>query len=384
MTKTLTNLENHNFGVVTQNRYILHFDPEGAGYTVNGLPGLYRQIEDRFSSLPGIANVSVATYSPLEGDNWSECIVLQGHPVAQRGEDCDSTWDKVDTHFLDAIGVPIVRGRGLTGQDTATSPLVAVVNEAFVKKFFPNQDPIGRRFGLSRPEYSGNFQIVGVFRDFMMNLQYSRTDAHPLFLRPITQQNTAYKDSGLIQGEMQSMYANAMIIDFRNAPPDVESLVRKTFAGINPNLTVRDLRTFGNQLAGNFNTQRLVARLTGLYGLLAVALASIGLYGVMSYFVARRTSEIGIRMALGATRQSVVNMVMRGALWQILIGLVLGIPASLYVGYLMKALLYGVDSYNFTALVGAPLILLVFATAAAFLPALRAASIEPMRALRME
>jgi macrolide transport system ATP-binding/permease protein len=384
MTKTLTNLENHNFGVVTQNRYILHFDPEGAGYTVNGLPGLYRQIEDRFSSLPGIANVSVATYSPLEGDNWSECIVLQGHPVAQRGEDCDSTWDKVDTHFLDAIGVPIVRGRGLTGQDTATSPLVAVVNEAFVKKFFPNQDPIGRRFGLSRPEYSGNFQIVGVFRDFMMNLQYSRTDAHPLFLRPITQQNTAYKDSGLIQGEMQSMYANAMIIDFRNAPPDVESLVRKTFAGINPNLTVRDLRTFGNQLAGNFNTERLVARLTGLYGLLAVALASIGLYGVMSYFVARRTSEIGIRMALGATRQSVVNMVMRGALWQILIGLVLGIPASLYVGYLMKALLYGVDSYNFTALVGAPLILLVFATAAAFLPALRAASIEPMRALRME
>jgi macrolide transport system ATP-binding/permease protein len=175
-----------------------------------------------------------------------------------------------------------------------------------------------------------------------------------------------------------------MIIDFRNTPPDVASLVRKTFAGVNSNLTVRNLRTFGNQLAGNFNTERLVARLTGLYGLLAVALASIGLYGVMSYFVARRTSEIGIRMALGATRQSVVNMVMRGALWQILIGLVLGIPASLYVGYLMKALLYGVDSYNLTALAGAPIILLIFATAAAFLPALRAASIEPMRALRTE
>ena len=384
MTKTLTNLENHNFGVVAQNRYVLHFDSQGAGYTTEALPGLYREIQDRFSALPGVANVSVATYSPLEGDNWSECVIQQGHPAPQQGQDCDSTWDRVDAHFLDAIGVPILRGRGLTKQDTPTSPLVAVVNEAFAKKFFPNQDPIGRRFGLDKPEYSGSFEIVGVFRDFMMNLQYSRTDAHPVFLRPITQRETDYKDPRMIQGETGSMYANAMILDFRSAPPDVESLVRKTFAGINPNLTLRDLRTFGNQLTGNFNEERLVARLTGLFGLLAVVLASVGLYGVMSYFVARRTSEIGIRMALGATRQSVVNMVMRGALWQILIGLVLGVPASLYVGYLMKALLYGVDSYNFAALAGAPLILLIFATAAAFLPALRAASIEPMRALRTE
>jgi len=253
-----------------------------------------------------------------------------------------------------------------------------------VKKFFPNQDPIGRHFGLERPEYSGDFEIVGVFRDFMMNLQYSRTDAHPLFLRPLTQLKTTYKDRGLARNETRSMFAGAMILDFKTSPPNVDSLVRNTLSSINPNLTVRNLRTFDNQLANNFNTERLVARLTGLFGLLAVVVASLGLYRVMSYFVARRISEIGIRMALGATRQSVVSIVMRGALWQILIGLVLGIPASLYVGYLMKALLYGVDSYNFTALAGAPLILLIFATAAAFLPALRAASIEPMRALRTE
>ncbi|HWH59013.1 MAG TPA: ABC transporter permease [Terriglobales bacterium] len=384
MTKTLTNLETHDFGVVAQNRYVLHFDPQGAGYTMATLPALYREIQDRFSALPGIANASIATYSPLEGDNWSDCPIPQGHPAQRFGEGCDSTWDRVDAHFLDAIGVPILRGRGFNAQDTATSPLVVVVNEAFVKKFFPNQDPIGRRFGLDKTEYSGDFEIVGVFRDFMMNLQYGRTDPHPLFLRPLTQMNTAYKDQSLMRAETRSMFANAMILDFKAPPPNVDSLARNTLAGINPNLTVRDLRTFGNQLANNFNTERLVARLTGLFGLLAVALASVGLYGVMSYFVARRTSEIGIRMALGATRQSVVNMVMRGALWQILIGLVLGIPASLYVGYLMKALLYGVDSYNLTALAGAPLILLVFATAAAFLPALRAASIEPMRALRTE
>jgi ABC-type antimicrobial peptide transport system permease subunit len=180
------------------------------------------------------------------------------------------------------------------------------------------------------------------------------------------------------------MFVNAMILDFHAPPSNVDALARGTLAGINPNLTVQDLRSFGNQLAGNFTEQRVVARLTGLFGLLALVIASVGLYGVMSYLVAQRTSEIGIRMALGATRPSVVKMVMRGALWQILVGLVLGIPASLYVGYLMKAMLYGVDSYDPTALAGAPLMLVIFAAAAAFIPARRAASIEPMQALRTE
>ncbi len=384
MTKTLTNLESQNFGVVTANRYVAHFDPQGAGYTIDKLPALYREMQDRFSALPGVASVSLATYSPLEGDNWSDCVIQQGHPAPQHGQDCDSTWDRVDTHFLDTIGVPIVRGRGFTEQDTATSPEVALVNEAFAKKFFSNQDPIGRRFGQAMPEYSGSFEIVGVFRDFKMNLQYSHENVHPVFLRPLTQQYMDYKDQGLARGETRSMFVNAMILNFHAAPPNVDALVRNTFAGIDPNLTVSDLRSFSNQLAGNFNQERLVSRLTGLFGLLALVLASVGLYGVMSYFVARRTGEIGIRMALGATRPSVVNMVMRGALWQILVGLVLGIPAALYVGYLMKVLLYNVDSYDPTALAGAPLLLVIFAAAAAFIPARRAASIEPMQALRTE
>ena len=384
MTKTLTNLESQNFGVVTDNRYVVHFDPQGAGYTIDTLPTLYREMQDRFSALPGIANASLVLYSPLEGDNWSDCVIPQGHPAPRRGDNCDSTLDRADTHFLDAIGVPMLRGRGIAEQDTATSPQVAIVNEAFVKKFFPGQDPIGRHFGIEAPENSNSFEIVGVFRDFKMNLQYQKEDAHPVFLRPLTQQFTGYKDAGLIRGETRSMFVNAMILDFHSSPPNVDALVRNTLAGINPNLTVQDLRSFSNQLAGNFTEERLASRLTGLFGLLALALASVGLYGVMSYFVARRTSEIGIRMALGATRQSVVNMVMRGALWQILVGLVLGIPASLYVGYLMKVMLYGVDSYDPTALLGAPLLLVIFAAVAAFIPARRAASIEPMQALRTE
>jgi macrolide transport system ATP-binding/permease protein len=382
MTKTLTNLENQNFGVVTQNRYVFHFDPQGAGYNVDQLPALYREIQDRFSALPGIASASLMLYSPLQGDNWGECVIQQGHPAPRRGGDCDATWNRVDPHFLDSIGVPILRGRGITEQDTATSPQIAIVNETFAKKFFPDQDPVGRHFGIDSPQYSSSFEIAGVFRDFKMN--YAREPVRPVYLRPLAQQFTGYKEQNMVRTEARSMFVNAMILEFRTPPPNIDALVRHTLAGINPNLTMRELRTFDNQLAGNFTEQRLVARLTGLFGLLALVLASVGLYGVMSYFVARRTGEIGVRMALGATRQSVVKMVMRGALWQILVGLVLGIPASLYVGYLMKVMLYGVDSYDPTALAGAPLMLVIFAAAAAFIPARRAASVEPMQALRIE
>jgi ABC-type antimicrobial peptide transport system permease subunit len=180
------------------------------------------------------------------------------------------------------------------------------------------------------------------------------------------------------------MFMNAMILQFNQPQPNADALIRRTLADVDPNLTVMDLRTFGDQVAGNFTQERLIAQLSSLFGILALILATVGLYGVMSYFVARRTSEIGIRMALGATRASVVAMVMRGVLWQILIGLLLGIPASLYAGYLMKSLLYGVGSYDPIALIGAPFMLVLCATAAGFIPARRAASIEPMQALRTD
>jgi ABC-type antimicrobial peptide transport system permease subunit len=180
------------------------------------------------------------------------------------------------------------------------------------------------------------------------------------------------------------MFMNAMVLDFKRPQQNAESLIRKTLAGVDPNLTVMDLRSLDAQVAGNFNEERLIAQISSLFGILSLILASVGLYGVMSYFVARRTSEIGIRMALGATRSSVVTMVMRGVFWQILIGLALGIPSALYAGYLMESLLYGVGSYDPWALVGAPLMLVLCATAAGFIPARRAASIEPMKALRTE
>jgi predicted permease len=382
MTKTLVNLEHQNFGIATANRYVLHFDPAGAGYTIDRLPGLYRQLEDRFSALPGVTGIGMAIYSPLEGDNWGECVIQRGHPAPRPGDNCGSSWDRVSPHFLDSIGVPMVRGRGITEQDTASSPQVVVVNQTFVKRFFPKQDPIGQHFGIDDPKYSGSWQIVGVFADFKLN--NPREEVHPVYLRPLAQQFTGYKEAEMISGETQSMFINSMVLSFNTSQQNADALIRQTLAGVDPNLTVMDLRTLDAQVAGNFNQDRLVAQLSSLFGILSLILASVGLYGVMSYFVARRTSEIGIRMALGATRSSVVTMIMRGVLWQVLIGLCLGIPAALYAGYLMKSLLYGVGTYDPWALAGAPIMLILCATTAGFIPARRAASIEPMQALRTE
>lgn len=384
MARSLGNLEHQNFGVVTSHRYVLHFDPQGAGYTTDRLPALYREIEDRFSSLPGMAHASLALYSPLEGDNWSDCVIPQGHPAPRHDEDCDSTWNRVDTHFLDAIGVPMVAGRGFSDQDTASSPPVAIVNQAFVRKFFPGQNPIGRHFGLDRPEYSGSFEIVGVFRDFKMNLQYARENVHAVYLRPLTQTFGGYTEPDMVRTEVRSLFVNAMILDFNRTPANVDDVVRRTMGDINPNLTIKDLRTFGDQVAGNFYEQRLVARLTALFGVLALLLASVGLYGVMSYVVARRTGEIGIRMALGAARSAVMALILRGALWQVAMGLALGVPAALLAGHLMAHQLYRVSAYDAGALAGAMLVLAACAFCAALLPARRAASIDPMKALRTE
>jgi macrolide transport system ATP-binding/permease protein len=382
MSKSLAHLEHQDFGVQTANRYVMHFDPQGAGYTVDRLPALYRQIEEHFSSLPGVSSVGLAMYTPLEGDNWSECVIQQGHPAPHPGDRCGATWVRVSPQFLDSIGVPILHGRGITDQDTASSTPIAIVNEAFAKRFFPGKDPVGQRFGIDDVKYSGAWEIVGVFRDFKMN--DPRENVHPQYFRPLAQQFTGYKEPDMNSTEVNSMFLQAMVLSFRSPQADVDNLIRRTLAGIDPNLTVRDVHTFEAQVATNFIEDKLVARLMSLFGLLALVLASVGLYGVMSYFVARRTSEIGIRMALGAPRSSVMGMVLRGALWQMGIGLALGVPAALYAGHLMASLLYQVGAYDPVALAGSILVLNLCAAVAALIPARRAASVDPMRALRTE
>jgi predicted permease len=383
MSRSLANLEHQNFGIQTANRYVFHFDPAGAGYTVDRLPGLYRQIEDRFSSLPGVSSVGLALYSPLEGDNWSEGIWVQGRPApGPEDREAWATWDRVNPKFLDALGVPMVRGRGITEQDTASSRPVAVVNQAFVKKFFPNEDPIGKHFGNNGIETAGAFEIVGVMADFKMN--DPRSAPRRVYLRPLTQRFTGFKEPQAITGESRSMFINSVIVRFTGRRDDAEETARHTLSSIDPNLTITRIRSYDEQVGDNFTEDRLIARLTSLFGVLALVLACVGLYGVMSYFVVRRTGEIGIRMALGATRSGVISMVLQSALVQIALGLAVGIPAALFAGHLMKSQLYGVGAFDPIALCAATAILALCAAIAGFIPARRAASIEPMRALRTE
>jgi macrolide transport system ATP-binding/permease protein len=382
MTKSLTRLEHQNFGFDTANRYTLEFDAGSSGYTLDRLPALYQQIEDRMSQLPAMANVSLVRYLPLGGNMWGTNVILEGHPAPGPNDNSFAVWDRASTQFLDSIGVPIVRGRNFTAQDTATSTPAVIVNQAFVHEFFPNEDPIGKRFGTGGPEDSGAFQIVGVFADFKMT--NPRVEERPLFFRALSQRYTGYKDPAADAAEQASMFVRFVIVDFRRPETNVEALLRRTMAGIDPGLTIDRFASYDSEVAGNFNQERLIARLTSLFGILALILASVGLYGVMSCFVARRTSEIGVRMALGATRSSVIRLVLRGALSQIVLGLSLGIPAALFAGHLMAGLLYSVSGYDPFAFIGAILVLAFFAAIAGFIPARRAASIDPMRALRTE
>jgi macrolide transport system ATP-binding/permease protein len=382
MTKSLRNLEHQDFGITTANRYVLQFDPKGVGYTLDRLPALYREIEARFSALPGMANVSLVRYIPLGGNQWGSCVIPQGHPAPGPKDDCFAVWDRASTGFLESIGVPIVRGRKFTAQDGVTSQQVVIVNQTFARRFFPNQDPVGKHFGVGTQQYSGTFEIAGVFADFKMT--NPRGEVRPLFFRPLAQQFMGYKEPDADAAEKSSMFVSFIILDFTQTPPNADALARKTLAGIDPNLSVVRFSTYDSEVAGNFNQDRLIARLTSLFGVLALGLASVGLYGVMSYFVARRTAEIGIRMSLGATRLSVVAMVLRGAFLQIAIGLSLGVPIALLAGHFMSSQLYGVTGNDPLALIAAISVLGLCATVAGFIPARRAASIDPIQALRTE
>jgi predicted permease len=382
LTKSLRNMEHQNFGIQTSNRYVLHLDPAGAGYKPETLPAFYRALEDQFGSLPGVQSVGLALYSTLEGNNWGEGVFVSGRSAPGPNDHNNSSWDRVSTRFFETVGQPIVHGRGFTESDTATSQAVAVVNQAFVKKFFPKEDPIGKHFGIFEQKFSSSFEIVGIVAD--AKYQNPRDEFRAMYFRPLTQTLAGLTDPNETMAEGRGLFINSVTLFFRSEPQNLDAMVRRTLANINPDLTVLDLHSLDYQVADNFTQERLIARLTTLFGGLALVLASVGLYGITSYQVARRTSEIGLRMALGADRGKVVRMVMRSAFVQAGLGLVIGVPIAIFGARAMADQLYGVRSYDPVSLVIAVAVLLGSATVAGFIPARRAANIEPMTALRTE
>jgi ABC-type antimicrobial peptide transport system permease subunit len=254
-----------------------------------------------------------------------------------------------------------------------------VVNQEFVKQFFGGRNPLGHRFGYSDPGKDGAYEIVGVVEDTMYTSVYWKN--HAMYFVPLTQR--PLNDDEPVEKDL-SLYAGAIIVQTRGPINNMEQLAFSTLASINPNLTVVKFQTFQQQIGDQFTHERMIARLTALFGVLALLLAALGLYGVTAYTVVRRTPEIGIRMALGAERSRVVAMVLRGAMVQVAFGLLIGAPVAVGSVRYLKSQLYGITSVNFTVMLAAIGTLVSAAAIAGIIPAKRATSINPVEALRIE
>jgi putative ABC transport system permease protein len=380
--QSLRNMQHQHFGFETANRYISHIEPRMAGYTPEKLAALYRQLHDNLASIPGVSRVSFAMYSPMEGDNWSEQVYIEGQAPPPPGSNENvASWVRVSKGYFDTIGTKVLKGRGISDQDTAASRNVAVVNQTFARKFFKDEDPIGKHFGDMDAKYAGAFEIVGVTEDTQYREPTSKIP--PTFFLSADQWMT-YNEEREKAFENSNHYLNAIVLMTQGNVPGLEPQVRHALAMVNADLAVIDFMTFAAQVDGNFAQQAMLAKLTSLFGLLALVLASVGLYGVTAYSVERRTSEIGIRMALGADRLNVLKLVMHGAFLQIGIGLAIGIPATILAGRAMTTQLFGVKPYAPDILLVTTLVLSFAALIATVLPARRAAALEPIRALRTE
>jgi predicted permease len=373
--QSLNNLQRKDLKLESRNRYIVHINPQAAGYSQRQVGDLYRAIEDRFHAIPAVDKVGIATYTPMEDNNDGWGVQIEGQPDLN----VQASDIKANAEYFDSVGTRLVLGRGVRVQDTPASRTVAVVNQSFVKKLFkPGENPIGYHFGTG-PKHVMDYEIVGVVEDTVYT--DARWNNHAMYFVPMLQRPAT--DTGPIEQD-EMMYAGAIVVKTTQPIGDMESLARQTLSAINPNLAVVKFQTFDQQIADRFIDDRMLARLTMLLGLLALLLAAIGLYGVTAYSVSRRTSEIGIRMALGAERAAVTAMMMRSAAMQTVSGLAIGIPTALLCVRFVEAQLFEVKGVNAIVLFASILTLVLAACLAALIPARRAASTDPARALRNE
>ena len=383
LARSLSNLEHQDFGYQVQGRVEVTLHNPPSSYSEAKLAALYRQLEDRLDRLPGVEGAGLALYNPLT-NNWGEIIFVAGHPAPKMSEQSSASWDRVSANYLQNLGVTLLRGRNFTAADNENSEPVAVVNQAFVKRFFKQgEEPLDQHFGLDMPEYASTFRIVGIVRDAKFAGWGLHRPARPMFYVPLAQ-SVNYKHDMLKKVDLRSHYIGGILLVTHSPIGELEPLLAKTLSEIDPNLTITSVRTMQQQIELSFDQERAVASLAGLFGIVALLLAAVGLYGVTAYAVAQRTSEIGIRMALGADRSKVVRLVLGGAFKHVALGLILGIPLSLGAGRLIAAQLYGVSSWDPVALTLAAIALALCALFAAMIPASRAATISPVNALRAE
>ncbi len=365
--RSLANLTRVDPGFNKQNVLILGLDEYSAGLPLDArLVHLQKQIEDRVQALPGVHAASFSMFTFNQGE-WSDPVSVQGVPRTPENSN-NVLYNVVGNGFFSTMGLPLVAGRGFDQIDTSDSPKVAVINQTMAQKFFPNSSPIGHHFGMGDdPAQSGDIEIIGVVK----NAKY------------VALQEQA-EDAVYFPYAQHVQYFGNFEVRYSGEAGQIVPAVRRAIAEVNPNIPIASTSTLSDQVDESAANQRLIARLSAFFGLLAAFLVCIGIYGLLSYAVARRTSEIGVRMALGAKRASVRWLILREILVLVAVGIVIGVPLALEGNHLVVKLLYGLTPADPVSLLAAVAMLLVIAALAGYLPARKASLVEPNIALRCE
>jgi predicted permease len=365
-TRSLINLRKLDPGFQTANMVIFSLDASRNGYTPARIRETYQAIQDRLNTVPGVRSAALNDIALLSGDNNLSSIHIDGYQ-AKQDEDMNPHFSSISPGYFSTLGTPLLLGRDFTAADRFGSPKVAVVNESFAKHYFNGENPLGRKFGYSH-DGPGDVEIVGVAKDAKYD---SLRNDHPRIVYVPYLQEPA---PGYVSVDVRTAAA----------PEAIMPTLRREIAKVDSNLAVWDLKTMEAQVSESLYAERLIATLCACFGALATILASVGLYGVTAFSVARRTREIGIRMALGAGRASVLRMILKEVAWMCLIGVALGIPLAIALSRYLVSQLYGVAPTDLLTLLFAALTMMCVSIAAGFLPARRAATVDPTIALRYE
>lgn len=364
--RSLTNLRGMGSGFSTERLLSFNLDPSLSGYDDAASFAFYRRLTEDLQTTPGVVSVGAATVGILENGQWRYGVSVEGYS-SDSSQSPEANFNQVSTGYLATLGVPLLAGRGFTPRDTNTSRSICLINETFARKYFAGRNPIGLRIGLGTNAPTID-EVVGIVKDIKYRNLRDEIPAQVFY---------PYLSATHIRG---------MAIYIRSAlPPDrIMTQVRDAVRRIDPSVPVFDMRTVGEEIDRTLTSERLVASLSTLFAGLATLLALIGLFGVMAYAVARRTREIGIRIALGALRANVIWLVMREVLILIGLGVAVGVPLALALGCLVRNQLYGLEPNDPVTLISSALLLTTVAAFAGFIPALRASRVDPMNALRYE
>jgi predicted permease len=367
--RTLHNLRNQDLGFNRTSLLLVNTNAKFAGYKPEHLNALYERILTRVGQLPGVRSAALSGRVPIARGNWGSPITIIGRPTIPN-EDVSTYLERVSAGYFETVGIPLLRGRTINADDTATSLKAVVVNQTLARLYFPHGDAIGHSFTVGDPSVKGTWQIVGIVRD--AKFQASAKGPEPMAYLAVTQ---------LTEDDHYAYWLQAQTA---GDPAQIAGEVRAAFAEIDPNLPILKVQTIREQTESLIDTQKLVSQLSSFFSLLALALSCIGLYGVMMYSVVRRTNEIGVRIALGASRAGVLWMVLRESLVLLGIGIAVGVPAMLAACRAVQAGLFGLGPWDALTLAGAVLIIAAVTVMAALFPARRATKIDPVVALRYE